>query len=172
MTKSIFLIEVHGFTSGKTDFAERIRNIPLDLLEPLAQLIDGTDESSSDPNSKKFISIAIVGHADRQDIAGRTDEQRRESERQGAQARADSASTWLLNKLGDLQDPGGVIELDWRGVNNIGVATIANGAARLINPNSGTNENLCAQNRRVEFLVTSIDVNETQGLDNRNITIG
>jgi flagellar motor protein MotB len=172
MAKSIFAIEVQGFASGQTDFFERISTIPVELLEPLAQLIDGIFEASSDPSSKKFIAIAIVGHADRQDIAGRTDEQRRESERQSAQARADSASNWLLNKLGDLQDPGGVIELDWRGVKNIGVATIANGAARLINPNPGSTENLRAQNRRVEFLVTSIDVDEIQGLDGRSILIG
>lgn len=172
MAKSIFSIELQGFGSGQIDFSARLSTLPPEILEPLAKLIDGTFETSSDPGGTKFMSISVVGHSDRQDLLGMSNEQRRESEFKASQERADSASNWLLNKLADMQNPGDVIQLDWRSVSNIGVAVIASGAAKLINPNPGNDENLRLQNRRVEFIVTAINVNTLQELDNNNISIG
>jgi hypothetical protein len=172
MSKSIFSIELQGFASGQTDFSAQLSTLPVEILEPFAKLIDGTFEASSDPSGVKFMSISIVGHSDRQDLPGMSNEQRRESERQASQDRADSASNWLLNKLADMQNPGDVIQLDWRSVSNIGAAVIASGAAQLINPNPGSNEDLRVQNRRVQFFVTSINVNTLQEFDTNNISIG
>jgi hypothetical protein len=139
---------VNGFNAGETDFLlpmSRSQVADQRYLDDLAKRIATASQSAS-------VVVNIFGYSDRQDRPDMTAEQKRQSEDDAADARADSAEAWLTFRLG--KHLGGNDPRMWA---NLCVNTRGTGASHLIVANPGNNENARRMNRRVEFFVAAFD---------------
>jgi hypothetical protein len=154
MAKQLFEVTVRSFESGETRFKDRAARIPAEGRDELANIVTALFEASSQSGADKFVSLTIVGHSDRHDLQGLSLEQRKAVELERSKARADSTSDFFLEKLGQMQDSGAPVAADWAAVDNVAVTTVSAGAANLINPTPGNDEQQRLENRRVQILGT------------------
>lgn len=169
--KSRFVVEIRGYLSHETDFPTLLNRRP-DLQNPaITAIIDSAFEAFENSDGTKSAVVVIVGYSDREDSPGLTDEQRRASELQASQARADSASAWLLDKVNSIaQGIGMQIEIDWKGVATVAMESIGVGASDLAQPPVTENDRL--NNRRIRFLVSGNNVSAVADQDGTDILFG
>src|SRR3954447_3717322 len=169
--KSRFTVEIRGYKAHQTDFGELIAKRP-DLQTPeVTAIIDSAFEAFENTDGNESCTVVIVGHSDREDSPGLSDEQRRASELQASQARADSASAWLLDKMNSVvQDSGMQIELDWKGVGTVAVEAIGVGASNLVTQPMTEEDRL--NNRRIFFLVSGNNVSSVTNHDSIGFFFG
>ena len=148
-----------GYQSGNIEFATVFNDDNLnpqlkrDRLEALVQAA-ATAESGVLPGT--FVSILIVGHADRVDTPGTGSEQKRALELQNSELRAESAQAFLLNRIAEeLQADGFTVPMDVDSLQSVQVRMVAAGSARLTHLAPGNNELERQANRRVEFFGTA-----------------
>lgn len=169
--KSRFVVEIRGYLSHETDFPTLLNRRP-DLQDPaISAIIDSAFEAFENSDGTKSAAVVIVGYSDREDTPGMTDEQRRASELQASQARADSASAWLLDKVNSVAQASGMqIELDWKGVATVAMESIGVGASDLAQPPVTENDRL--NNRRIKFLVSGNNVTAVADRDGTDTLFG
>ncbi|SIO63199.1 hypothetical protein SAMN05443247_09628 [Bradyrhizobium erythrophlei] len=160
------VVEIRGYNSHETDFQALINRRP-DLQVPeVSVIIDSAFEAFENTGGNKSAAVVIVGHSDREDSPGLTDEQRRASELQASQARADSASAWLNSVA---QASGMQIEVEWKGVATVAVEAIGAGASNLAQPPVTEQDRL--NNRRIVFLVSGNNVGTAASRDGTDIIL-
>src|SRR4051812_349301 len=167
--QSRFVVEIRGYIAHETDMNALVTRRP-DLQVPeVTAIIDSAFEAFENTGGNKACAVTIVGYSDREDAPGLTDEQRRASEFQASQARADSASTWLLDKVNEIALGSGMsLEADWNGVAAVSVEAIGVGASKLAHPPSTEQDRL--NNRRISFLVSGNNVGAVTGRNGTDIT--
>ena len=155
--KASFVVEIRGYNAHETDFTALLNRRP-DLQAPeVSAIIDSAFEAFENAGGNKSSAIVILGYSDREDAPGLTDQQRRASELQASQARADSASAWLLDKVNSVAQASGMqIEIDWKGVATVDVEAIGVGASDLAQQPVTEQDRL--NNRRIRFLVSGNNV--------------
>jgi flagellar motor protein MotB len=146
-----------GFVAGEVDFPALFDRQPLVTQEQIIRLVvDRCIQAEIVPDAGIFCSVVVIGHSDREDTPGLTSEQRRAKELESSQSRADSALEWLFTQLFDaLEGADATAPVDWPSAQNVAVATLASGAADLVNKVPGLDEELRRQNRRVVFMTKS-----------------
>jgi hypothetical protein len=147
-----------GYGSDNIEFANvfndnNLTGQPLrDRFEALVQTAV-TAESGLVPGT--FVSILVVGHADRDDTPGRTPEQRRAIELENSGLRAESAEAFIVDRIFNvLQAEGFTAPLTQDVADFYEVRRVAAGSADLVFTSpSGELERM--QNRRVQFFGTA-----------------
>ncbi len=162
--KARYDVEIQGYIARETDFRVLLARRPILQAPEVSGLIDSAFEAFENANSQKFCAILILGYSDREDSPGLSDAQRRDAELKASQARADSASAWLLDKVNEVAQASGMqLELEWAGVATVVVEAIGVGASNLAA--SPVTESDRLKNRRIKFVVSG---NNVDSISNQN----
>jgi outer membrane protein OmpA-like peptidoglycan-associated protein len=163
-----FQVEIRGYKSHETDFQTLLDRRP-DLQAPeITAIIDSAFEAFENTDGGKACAVVIVGYADREDSPGLADEQRRASELQASQARADSASAWLLDKVNSVAQTSGMqLEMEWKGVATVAVEAVGVGASDLVQQPATEQDRL--NNRRIRFLISGNNVSAVTDRDGTDV---
>jgi hypothetical protein len=103
-----------------------------------------------------FMSVLVVGYADRDDTLGRTPEERRQVEHDNSDLRAESAESFLFSQIADRLVTGGfTVPADVGSLQSVELRRLAAGSADLIFPAPGNDEGQRQANRRVQFFATA-----------------
>jgi hypothetical protein len=159
MARTGSTIEVPGFDAEQFDFPALLADLPgaqdflgSEFLDPLFDA-EGADGFGTSCEQRRYCSVLIIGHSDRNDEPGLTSEERRAKELQFSELRAQSAAAWLLSQLQDrLQNQGITFPADWPSGVNVGLELVSAGAADL-KFTTPANESERKENRRVAFTI-------------------
>ncbi len=148
-----------GYASGSVEFAIVFND---DNLTPQVKrdqfdaLIEAAVTAESGTLVGSFVSVLIVGHADRDDTPGRTPEQQRQAEFDNSGLRAESAESFLFNQIASrLQAEGATVPADTQSLTSVELRRVANGSADLLFTVPGNDEGQRRANRRVQFFATA-----------------
>ena len=148
-----------GYGSGNVEFANIFNDdnltpqVKRDQFDALVEAAV-TAESGAAPGT--FMSVLIVGHADRDDTPGRTPEQRRQLEHDNSDLRAESAESFLFSQIADRLLTGGfTVPNDIESLQSLELRRIAVGSADLLFVTPGNDEVQRQANRRVQFFGTA-----------------
>jgi len=142
-----------GFGDEQFDFAALHQRLPQTTLDLLDVVIEEAVSAEMDPPAGRFCSIVIAGHADRNDVAGASSEQRRANELQFSSLRAESAEAFFFDQLfSRLKSGGFVAPVDLGSMQNVEITTVACGSADLIHTTPSSEQRL--DNRRVQVTGT------------------
>ncbi len=87
---------IHGYPPGDVDFATGLTRLDPATREAFDQAVhDVTRALFTGALDQPYASLVVVGHSDRQDIAGLTHQQAQADEAEASRARADNAWAWL-----------------------------------------------------------------------------
>ncbi|GAA2427769.1 hypothetical protein [Streptomyces coeruleofuscus] len=142
--------EVDGYLSGQFDFATALATHSQALQDDAMNAALAV--AKAEKFSGTFCTITVVGHSDRDDTPGLTQDQRRASELNASTKRAESARDWIFAQARQLliddgqPDPGTI-----SGLTRSFFFTQPAGAAQLKKPNPAS-ETDRQRNRRVAFL--------------------
>lgn len=92
-------IKFSGYAAGHTDFAELLATAPQPDQSELSALLDLIVQQLVNPETNRRIAMSIVGHADRQDRADFTCDQRRQSESDSSRDRTASIWEWIKREV-------------------------------------------------------------------------
>ncbi|SDI25545.1 hypothetical protein SAMN05216603_12912 [Pseudomonas benzenivorans] len=157
--KARYYFVVSAYVDGETDFATLLARRPLTANAPeLGWLVDAAYEAQyENPDGTKKCSILFVGHSDRNDTAGVSPSDRVRSEHERSKERAESARTWLLDRLNDrAQAAGQVLNLEWLEVDSVVAFAVGVGASQLAKEPVAMNDRLF--NRRIYIVLEGLNV--------------
>jgi hypothetical protein len=144
-----------GYQSGSIEFAnvfndDNVTGPP--LRDRLDALIEAAVTAESGILPGTFVSILVVGHADRVDAPGTTPEQRRALELQNSGFRAESALAFVFNRIADrMLQVVPEVPNDIASLQSVDMRMVAAGSADLIFTEPGNDEGQRMANRRVQF---------------------
>jgi flagellar motor protein MotB len=148
-----------GFGDQQFDFAALHQQLSQTTRDLLEVVIEKAVTAESDPLAGRFCSIVIAGHADRNDVAEISAEERRANELQFSSLRAESAQAFLFDQLfSRLQNGGFTPPLDLASMQNVDMTTIACGSADLIHLTPSSEQR--PENRRVQISATMFTPNQ------------
>ena len=150
-------MEFSGYLSQKFDFPELLGGEPQEVQDVVQdKIITPFADAEMTPVAGKFCQITIIGHSDRDDTPGLTSEQRRASELEISQLRADSAKAFLFSQMFDrVSKAGGTPPVDTDSMQNSAILTVAAGSADLKHLMPGNDENQRQENRRVVIAIAA-----------------
>jgi hypothetical protein len=148
-----------GYASGSIEFAGVFND---DTLTPQVKrdqfdaLVEAAVTAESGNLAGTFVSILIVGHADRDDTPGRTSEDRRRVELENSGLRAESAEAFLFNRMADrLVSEGLTVPADVNSLQAVEIRRVPAGSSDLLFLAPGNDEQQRRSNRRVQFFGTA-----------------
>ncbi|MEV6396033.1 hypothetical protein AB0M39_14865 [Streptomyces sp. NPDC051907] len=152
MVKFEVEIPVSGYHAGRYDFEELLSSLSQGAQDIVNREI-ADRAANAEEFADQFCVVTVVGHSDRDDTAGLTSEQRRESERQASRNRADNAVQWLFHQIVlRLQASGITPPTNLAELRRTSIFTAVAGAADLEVKTPASEEDR-RENRRVVFLV-------------------
>jgi hypothetical protein len=155
MAQTFLRIVVDGFHADEFDFAAALQRKSGADQAAFDDFISALVAAEEDPTANTFWSVAIIGHADRYDVAGATIEERRAAELDASRKRMESAGTFVFARFADsLSADGFTPPTTFDDPANVGFCLVKAGASDLVNivPASEAERQ---QNRRVKFLAIS-----------------
>jgi hypothetical protein len=156
-------ITLFGFHSGETDFASayaRLSQAHRDVIDKLSKIIYNVNQ---EPTAS--CSIFIHGLSDRDDTAGLTPEQRRDSESAASFARAISLENFLLAAVNVfLVAFGNPAATSWQDLTGVFVHSTGIGASQLTFK-TPQNETQRRHNRRTNIIVDTVNMSIIEGTD-------
>jgi hypothetical protein len=158
-------IVLFGYHAHEPDFPPALARLSpphREVIDKLPKIIFNVQE---DPSAQSFCSMVILGMSDREDTAGLTPEQRRDSESAVSFARAMSFDQWLLQNVNDLfQAMGRPLALAWEDFDRVFVHSTGIGASQL-SFKTLQNETERRHNRRLEIIIHTVQMGIIQDAD-------
>jgi hypothetical protein len=152
MAQTFRRIVVDGFRADDFDFAAALQRRPGAERAAFEDFVSALVVAEGEPDDGVFWSVTIVGHSDRFDVAGPTDNQRRARELDASRQRRDSAGSFLFTEFQNgLSDLGLTPPATLDDPTNVGFSSVLAGAADLVHPTPAS-EAERQENRRVKFL--------------------
>jgi flagellar motor protein MotB len=154
VAKASVEIPLNGYPPNQTDFGTYLTAFPNALTVLESEVVVPSVNAEQFSTTSTFCSIVIFGHADRVDIPGLSSEARRAQELEASVKRADSAASWLFDRISDGLALAGLTPPQiWADLERVDVVVAACGAANLevLQPVSESDR---LKNRRVQVFVT------------------